>query len=156
DRAQVERFLQTLITEAPPHAAVARVAVDDIPPLLDARPFVVAPSDATAGATTSIPADLCTCTDCLRELFDPDDRRFRYPFINCTACGPRFTIARGVPYDRAATTMASFTMCDECLLEYVDPRSRRFHAQPNACPACGPRVLLRDRVGAPVHHTAID
>ena len=87
-------------------------------------------------------ADSATCQDCLAELLDPADRRYRYPFINCTNCGPRFTIVTGVPYDRSATTMAAFQMCDECEREYHDPADRRFHAQPNACPRCGPRMRL--------------
>src|SRR6266704_3552895 len=83
-----------------------------------------------------------TCADCLRELSDPADRRFGYPFINCTNCGPRFTIVRDVPYDRPLTTMAAFAMCERCAAEYHDPADRRFHAQPTCCPACGPRLAL--------------
>ncbi|MGC3997077.1 MAG: carbamoyltransferase HypF [Anaeromyxobacter sp.] len=98
----------------------------------------------------AIPPDLATCPDCAREVADPADRRFRYPFTNCTNCGPRFTIALGVPYDRPATTMAGFTQCPACAREYSEPLDRRFHAQPNACPVCGPQVTLRDRTGAPL------
>src|SRR5215211_5038064 len=91
--------------------------------------------------------DVATCDDCLAELLDPTDRRYRYPFTNCTNCGPRFTITRSVPYDRATTTMSGFEMCPDCRREYEDPANRRFHAQPNACPVCGPHVRLLDRFG---------
>ena len=92
--------------------------------------------------------DSATCADCLAEVDDPADRRHRYPFTNCTNCGPRYTIVLGVPYDRPATTMAGFTMCPACQAEYDDPADRRFHAQPNACPVCGPQLAWRDPSGA--------
>ena len=98
----------------------------------------------------SIPPDLATCADCLAEIFAPADRRYRYAFTNCTNCGPRFTIARGVPYDRARTTMAPFEMCSPCRAEYEDPADRRFHAQPNACPDCGPGLFAMSAGGEPL------
>ena len=103
---------------------------------------------SSAGARSAlVPADVATCDDCLRELFDPADRRHGYPLINCTQCGPRFTIVRDVPYDRPNTTMAGFPMCDACRREYEDPADRRFHAEPIACPACGPQLSTADRRG---------
>src|SRR5262249_12302336 len=118
----------------------------DVPPRGDGA-FVIAPSGVSAERATLISPDVGTCVDCLREIFDPADRRFRYPFTNCTNCGPRFTIIRDVPYDRPRTTMAPFAACAACAREYEDPRARRFHAQPIACPACGPRLALTDRAG---------
>jgi hydrogenase maturation protein HypF len=124
------------------------VRSEDRPPA-GGRGFVIARSRAGAPAA-AVSADAATCEACLAELFDPADRRHRYPFITCTNCGPRFTIVRGVPYDRPRTTMAGFAMCDRCRAEYEDPADRRFHAQPNACPACGPRARLVDAAGGEV------
>ena len=104
--------------------------------------FRIVTSDVNGQVSTGIPADAATCADCLRELLDPADRRYRYPFLNCTNCGPRFTITRRIPYDRPQTSMAKFPMCAACQAEYDDPLNRRFHAQPNACRVCGPRVWL--------------
>ncbi|MCA9675477.1 MAG: carbamoyltransferase HypF, partial [Myxococcales bacterium] len=112
--------------------------------------FVIDHSAAGGDRALSIPPDLATCPACLAELADPADRRFGYPFINCTHCGPRFTIATGIPYDRPATTMAPFTMCPACQREYDDPDDRRFHAQPDACPVCGPRLALWGPDGTPL------
>ena len=138
----VTEFLRRLERDAPPLARIERVTTRPITPERSAE-FVIAASDASTGLRrTLVSADTATCADCLRELADPADRRFRFPFINCTNCGPRFTIVRDVPYDRPLTTMAPFTMCEPCAAEYHDPADRRFHAQPTCCPACGPRLAL--------------
>ncbi len=137
----VAEFLARLEREAPPLAVLDWVRIEERPPAGDGA-FRIARSPQGGIPDAPVTADSATCPDCLRELFDPHDRRFRYPFINCTNCGPRFTIVRGVPYDRPLTTMAGFEMCDACRSEYEDPADRRFHAQPNACPRCGPSVKL--------------
>jgi len=134
-------FLRRIETDAPPAARVREVRAEAIAPEQGSG-FEIEPSRADGERDVSIPPDLATCPECLREVLDPADRRYRYPFTNCTHCGPRFTIARGVPYDRAATSMAAFRMCPRCEAEYVNPLDRRFHAQPNACPACGPQLRL--------------
>jgi hydrogenase maturation protein HypF len=141
EREAVAAFLDRLSADAPPLAQVEDVTAEPLP-VRGERAFLIARSVCEHDADTPVSADAATCSECLAELTDPDDRRFRYPFVNCTNCGPRFTIVRGVPYDRPLTTMAGFTMCAACRAEYEDPRDRRFHAQPNACPACGPRVRL--------------
>jgi hydrogenase maturation protein HypF len=142
----LELFERRLRTERPPAAVVDAVAVEVIP--AERVPgFEIVASGAAPERRVAIPPDLATCPDCAREVADPADRRHRYPFTNCTSCGPRFTIAMGTPYDRPATTMAGFAMCAACAREYADPGDRRFHAQPNACPACGPQVALRDPGG---------
>ena len=138
---QIRDFLAALERDAPPLARVERVSARPMSP--DGRPgFAIVASDTAGARRALVSADSATCADCLRELADPGDRRFGYPFINCTNCGPRFTIVRDVPYDRALTTMAGFTMCAACAAEYHDPANRRFHAQPVCCPACGPRLRL--------------
>ena len=134
-------FVAALQAEKPPLAAIARLESRAVP-IIGETGFIIAPSAGDAAPRAQIPADAATCTDCLAELLDPADRRYRYPFINCTNCGPRFTIVTSIPYDRPLTTMAGFAMCPACLAEYRDPASRRFHAQPNACPVCGPRLTL--------------
>ena len=144
--ADVEAFLSDVTRLAPPLARVERVQV--APCDAHGQPdFRILASAASEERTAIVPPDSATCDACLRELFDPADRRYRYPFLNCTHCGPRLTIVRDVPYDRARTTMAGFELCDECRREYEDPADRRFHAQPTACPACGPRLALRDPEG---------
>jgi len=137
----VEHFLARLALEAPPLASVERVTSEQLEELGE-RGFSIRESPSGGEPRAAVTPDSATCDDCLAELFDPDDRRFRYPFTNCTNCGPRFTIVRDVPYDRPNTTMAAFEMCTACLAEYRDPADRRFHAQPNACPECGPQVRL--------------
>jgi hydrogenase maturation protein HypF len=139
--AAVTRFLEVLPDEAPPLARVQRVTPEPVAPTGEAG-FAIRPSPLGRAPEAFVAADAATCPDCLRELFDLADRRYRYPFVNCTNCGPRFTIVRGVPYDRPLTTMAGFEMCAACRAEYEDPGDRRFHAQPNACAACGPQVRV--------------
>lgn len=142
----VEDFVQRLPMEAPPLARITGVAVQEVPCNGDAD-FRIVASDHSTEVHTLISPDVAICDDCRRELFDPADRRYRYPFINCTNCGPRFTIVRDIPYDRPRTSMAVFPMCPACQAEYDDPLDRRFHAQPNACWECGPHVELWDRSG---------
>jgi hydrogenase maturation protein HypF len=137
--AALDRFEQTLRTEHPLAARVESLGSERIP-VETVTAFEIARSGGAAERRVAIPPDLATCDDCARELADPADRRHGYPFTNCTNCGPRFTIALDVPYDRPATTMAGFPMCDACRREYENPLDRRFHAQPNACPRCGPTV----------------
>jgi hydrogenase maturation protein HypF len=147
ERLRVEEFLRRLPMEIPPLAQIESVAVEEIE-TRGVAGFRIVASDASGQVSTQIPADAATCADCLREMLDAVDRRYRYPFINCTHCGPRFTITRSIPYDRPQTSMARYTMCAACQAEYDDPRDRRFHAQPNACWECGPRLTLLDAEGA--------
>ncbi len=139
-------FARRLVAEAPPAAWVEQVAVEERPPKGESR-FRIQHSDDSGRPVALVLPDLATCAQCLNELFDPTDRRYRYPFINCTNCGPRYSIIRRLPYDRPNTTMVRFTMCAACRAEYDDPANRRFHAQPNACAACGPGIALWDREG---------
>jgi hydrogenase maturation protein HypF len=139
--AAIGEFLRRLTAEAPPLARIQRVTTNPGKPT-GATTFTIVASESKGPTRTLVSADTATCEDCLRELEDPADRRFGYPFINCTNCGPRFTIVRDVPYDRPLTTMAGFPMCEECAAEYHDPGNRRFHAQPTCCPACGPTLRL--------------
>ncbi|MCA9267842.1 MAG: carbamoyltransferase HypF, partial [Planctomycetales bacterium] len=141
---RLARFAAALVAEAPPLAQVQSV---DVTPIgcVGERDFSIYASEISAHADALIAPDVATCDACLAETANPTDRRWRYPFTNCTNCGPRYTIVVGVPYDRARTTMRRFTMCEDCAREYHDPADRRFHAQPNACPRCGPTVWLVDR-----------
>ncbi|MFB6950654.1 carbamoyltransferase HypF [Streptomyces niveus] len=151
DADAVAEFGRRLRADPPPLAVVESVAVTEQPPTGGAE-FVIAASSASDRVRTLVSPDTATCRDCLAELRDPADRRHRHPFITCTHCGPRFTIVTGMPYDRAATTMAAFDMCDDCRAEYDDPRDRRFHAQPIACHACGPRLELVGGQGETLGH----
>jgi hydrogenase maturation protein HypF len=140
----LDDFVQRLRSEAPPLARIEQVSTSDISvsdvKLPEGDGFHIRHSEAQPGEFQPISPDISICEDCLREVLDPQDRRFRYPFINCTNCGPRFTIIQDIPYDRPFTTMAPFKMCADCQAEYDDPTDRRFHAQPNACPVCGPQL----------------
>jgi hydrogenase maturation protein HypF len=132
-------FENRLTTQAPPLAFITGISTERAAPCAEDG-FVIVPSAPATGTRTLVPPDVATCDACLRELFDPANRRYRHPFITCTDCGPRFTIIRDLPYDRPQTTMAAFPMCDRCAAEYQDPADRRFHAQPVACHDCGPRL----------------
>ncbi len=139
----LQRFIHSLLKEKPPLAEIISLRQTEISPNGD-RDFRIVSSTDSSLAETLIAPDMAICDDCLRELRDPSDRRYRYPFINCTNCGPRFTIIRKIPYDRPNTSMAPFTMCPQCQAEFENPADRRFHAQPNACPQCGPYVWLEE------------
>jgi hydrogenase maturation protein HypF len=139
--ARIDEFRRRLRADAPPLASISAVHIIDVD--ADRRcdsGFRIVESQPVAGATTPIPPDIAICDECIAELFDPSDRRYRHPFVTCTNCGPRFTIIRALPYDRPATTMSGFAMCERCAAEYHDPADRRFHAQPIACPNCGPSL----------------
>ena len=145
-RGELQKFLLRLESEKPP-----RSSIQSLEPLwLDAvgfNKFEIRPSDDSGDKSAFILPDIATCPDCLREILDPANRRFRYPFTNCTNCGPRFSLIESLPYDRAGTSMKKFAMCPACQAEYDDPRDRRFHAQPNACPVCGPQLELWSAAG---------
>jgi len=142
DEAALARFLERLPNDKPPRAIIHTLDVAWIEPLGETR-FEIRHSDEAGAKTVLVLPDIATCDDCLREVFDVRDRRARYPFTNCTNCGPRFSIIEALPYDRPNTTMRHFTMCPDCQREYDDPRNRRFHAQPNACPVCGPKLKVQ-------------
>ena len=151
EAAAVEAFLAAVRERLPPLAEITRITRTELPPAGDGTGgFLIAASDAAGPGDVLISPDIATCDACLAELFDPGCRRFRYPFINCTDCGPRLTIISGVPYDRANTAMACFPLCPACRKEYEDPADRRFHAEPNACAVCGPRLELLDAEGRPL------
>ncbi|HKR27652.1 MAG TPA: acylphosphatase [Acidobacteriaceae bacterium] len=141
--ATLESFVTALPAEAPPLVRIAAVERAEIPATGDLE-FVIRESEGSGSTFALVPPDICVCDACLADSHDPANRRFEYPFTNCTNCGPRYSIILDVPYDRPLTTMAEFAMCDDCRREYKDPANRRFHAQPNACPVCGPRLQLQE------------
>ncbi|MEW5720705.1 MAG: carbamoyltransferase HypF, partial [Chloroflexota bacterium] len=141
DEATLARFLERLPNEKPPRAVIHSLDSIWIDPIGDSR-FEIRHSDDAGAKTVLVLPDIATCPDCLAEVLNPSDRRARYPFTNCTNCGPRFSIIEALPYDRPNTTMRKFAMCPDCQREYANPRDRRFHAQPNACPTCGPQLAL--------------
>jgi hydrogenase maturation protein HypF len=152
----LDAFARALLTETPPAARVATSEMRQTPCAGLASFEIRDSAPESEPPTVRIAPDLPICDTCLRELFDPADRRYRYPYINCTDCGPRYSIVRGLPYDRPLTTMADWPMCAECSAEYADPADRRFHAQPIACPVCGPTYLFEDdRALAPSGYAAI-
>jgi len=146
----LDRFVAEVQANSPPLARIDELSWTDGSPRGDLS-FRIDVSRLDHEGPIFISPDVAPCNDCLRELFDPDDRRYCYPFLNCTNCGPRLSIIRGAPYDRERTTMSMFAMCLTCRAEYEDPANRRFHAQPTACPACGPRLILLDGNGLPLH-----
>jgi hydrogenase maturation protein HypF len=144
EASAIEQFVEQIRFNPPPRSIVDAVECSNCLPPVHYQDFSIVDSDSRGERFVPISADIATCQDCLLELFDPRNRRFRYPFINCTNCGPRFTIVENVPYDRDQTTMGEFTMCDQCRAEYQNPFDRRFHAEPIACNQCGPRLTLLD------------
>src|SRR6266540_6662090 len=147
DRGGFTVSVLELASNPPPHSSIESIECNNNLGLPNYREFHIVESDATGKKFVPLSPDIATCDDCLKELFDPRDRRYRYPFINCTNCGPRFTIIADSPYDRAKTTMREFTMCAACQAEYENPCDRRFHAEPTACAACGPQLYLTDENG---------
>ena len=147
DRASLDAFLVSLERERPAPSRIEGVEVSEIPGLDGEAAFEIHASGASADTRPSVPADLATCPECAREMDTPGERRFRYPFTNCTYCGPRYSIIEGLPYDRPRTSMKAFPLCPDCLREYKNPLDRRFHAQPVACPVCGPQLSLTDGAG---------
>lgn len=156
EEASVRRFLSDLRTKTPKLAVIESVHTAFFSELMGYQGFEIRQSKALQERNTLISPDVGICEDCLRELFDPADRRYRYPFINCTNCGPRFTIIKDVPYDRCKTTMGVFPMCPACEAEYKTITDRRYHAQPDCCPVCGPHVFLLDAAGRPVEGDPIE
>lgn len=156
EQEEIRRFAGEIRENHPPLALIESVTCAEQPGLEHYDGFRIIPSDRGAAMQTLVSPDVGICPDCLRELLTPSDRRYRYPFINCTNCGPRFTIIKSVPYDRAFTSMADFPMCPECAAEFRDIENRRYHAQPDCCPVCGPRVFFLDADGREVPGDAIE
>ena len=148
-KARLDEFIIRLQKESPPHAFIQSLEFSHLDPV-GYKIFEIKRSDSTGEKTALVMPDIATCTDCLKEIFDPANRRYLYPFTNCTNCGPRFSIIKTLPYDRVNTSMSVFQMCPECQAEYEDPSDRRFHAQPNACPVCGPKLELWDADGVKI------
>ncbi len=150
--AELEAFLARLAAEAPPLARIEALESEELAAATELlQEFTIEASTPGAEHTTAVPPDIGVCAACLAEMANPADRRYRYPFINCTDCGPRFTVITGLPYDRAATTLRGFALCADCDAEYRDPATRRFHAEPIACPRCGPRLSFRLGAGCNTH-----
>ena len=156
--SNLARFETALLHELPPLARIATLHKENRPLLPHtAEPeFTIVSSKGHHGHAVLVSPDVATCNHCLADIRDPSNRRYRYPFTNCTDCGPRYTITRSIPYDRAVTSMSCFPLCPECADEYTDPMNRRFHAQPNACPVCGPHIWLADRNGTPISGPSTD
>lgn len=146
NRENIYKFIDNLKNSPPPLAKIVSINISDMKSL-NYKSFVIKNSNSNLKATTYVSQDFSICSKCKREIFDVNNRRYKYPFTNCTNCGPRFSIIKELPYDRETTTMKKFLMCDKCRDEYIEPTNRRFHAQPNACPVCGPKVLILDKEG---------
>ncbi len=146
DEGAVLEVSRLLVDDPPPLARIGTITATPVP-IEGVTTFAIVESDVEGVPTAAVSVDTATCAACLAEIDDPTNRRYRYPFTNCTDCGPRYTIVRSVPYDRPGTTMAGFTMCVACRAEYDDPLDRRFHAQPNVCRECGPRLQWGDLEG---------
>ena len=155
DEGRLNEFARKLVAEPPPLAVIRSCTIEEIS-LQGYTDFTIRESDDREETLVMVSPDIAVCAECKKEVGDPNDRRYTYPFINCTNCGPRFTIIEDLPYDRAKTTMAAFPMCPECQQEYDNPLYRRFHAQPNACPVCGPRTSLLDRSGQKVDKSPVE
>jgi len=145
----IETFITRVRQETPPLAEIYEITYSEVP-VQGGGDFAIMESATSGKPDVQISPDIATCDECLSELFDPSDRRYNYPFINCTNCGPRLTIIKDIPYDRKRTSMSVFPLCSLCAREYEDPANRRFHAEPNACPVCGPKLMLLDETGRPI------